>query len=450
MAESFAGSQNPSKNEVAEAVGDEPAAVCLDLLEDVRVRAQHKRCACVDRRARLLALRLAGLELPLQAEVEQHHHEVGVFAGRLDVGGHRGDVEPGDAGRLVGCGPGAWVVAATLDGDGHVGEERDPQAVALDDGGGMGGVPVRACAGAEDAPPGEQRPRLREGLGAVVEGVVVRERDEVDPGERERLRGQGRGAEGVGLRLGPARDADGALEVATAMSAPPRMSPTAAKGMAGPSASMRQPTLRPSITSPTAAISTRAGGGEGVGGGVGLGVGAWVGVALAVTVVVGGAGVVVGDEGVGSGVGVGSSAATQPAPTTVAPSIAASRKASARGPRRRSGAKQPLALHADVALAGDDEVVVEGNAEGPARRRDVAGEVDVASARRGASRGVVVAMMIELASSTIASRKTSAMRKATEWTLPGRIAGVPSRCPPASAGSTCSSSRERPRKCPRR
>ena len=62
---------------------------------------------------------------------------------------------------------------------------------------------------------------------------------------------------------------------------------------------MRQPTLRPSITSPTAAISTRAGGGEGVGGGVGLGVGARVGAALAVAVAVGGAGVVVGDEGSG-------------------------------------------------------------------------------------------------------------------------------------------------------
>ncbi len=177
------------------------------------MRADDERGARVDGRAGLLALGLARLQRPLHAEVQQGDHEVGSAPGGSDLLGHRGDVEPGDARPVVPCGPRARVVAAALDGHGHVREERDRQALALNRGGGVRRRPVRSCAGAEDARLGEERPRLREGLRAEVEGVVVGERDEVDARECERLHGDGRGAEGVGLGRGRAGHADGALEV---------------------------------------------------------------------------------------------------------------------------------------------------------------------------------------------------------------------------------------------
>ncbi len=77
---------------------------------------------------------------------------------------------------------------------------------------------MRACAlgagaHAADAAFAEQRLRLRECVGAVVERVVIGERDEVDPGGDERVRGDGGRPEGVPLRLWRAARGDGGFEV---------------------------------------------------------------------------------------------------------------------------------------------------------------------------------------------------------------------------------------------
>ena len=80
------------------------------------MRADHECRASIDGGARLLALGLARLKLPLQAEVEQHDDEVGLATGGPDVLHHRGDVEPGYARGVVCCCPDARVEAGALHG----------------------------------------------------------------------------------------------------------------------------------------------------------------------------------------------------------------------------------------------------------------------------------------------------------------------------------------------
>src|SRR3990172_11766053 len=78
--------REPIKNEIPQAVGDQPAVVSLDALQDVRGRAEHERRARVNGRVRLGTLGGGDLRPAFESEVEQHDDHVGLRA----RGGHVG------------------------------------------------------------------------------------------------------------------------------------------------------------------------------------------------------------------------------------------------------------------------------------------------------------------------------------------------------------------------
>ncbi len=112
------------------------------------MRADDQAGAGLDSGVRDGLLIARHLGAAFQAEVQQHHHDVGEGAGGDDVFGHLVDVSPRQAGGDGAGAPALGVEARTaLDGHIDVGQHRHAHAVVADDDGRAGRGFVRAGAG---------------------------------------------------------------------------------------------------------------------------------------------------------------------------------------------------------------------------------------------------------------------------------------------------------------
>jgi hypothetical protein len=185
------------QQEVAEAVEDRATGGQLHAASDVRVVAHHQVDAGRARRAELPPLQLVGAHVALGAVVDREQAQVGIRRDQLPEHALaiRRRVEVHGAGSALGGPP--VVAADRADADGA---ERDPHAPPLEGGRPRRGVAVCARAGVGERSLAAEPVELGEGVqqspAAVVEGVVVGEREELETGLARR-------AERGGMRSEP-------------------------------------------------------------------------------------------------------------------------------------------------------------------------------------------------------------------------------------------------------
>lgn len=193
------------EDEVAEAVGDEGAAVALERLHGVRVVADDEGRAGVHQPMGEAPLLLLGVAHVLDPPVQAHDHQVGLPAGSLHLGEGPVDVEDGRAG-------GVLAQHQAVGQDHGVGEEGQPQALSGHDQ--RPGRPVEARAHPLQAVPLQGGGGLGQGGPAAINAVVVGEAQDVEAGFRQAGGGRRVGLEAELLGQRPAVFAERALQVA--------------------------------------------------------------------------------------------------------------------------------------------------------------------------------------------------------------------------------------------